>query len=112
MACVRVYIIFGIRSNLFGSFFAAYFYLGLIQQWKWADISINAITLISPFGISLLNTLLLLTSGYFLTTGMLLMSSKKFEKRFHFQYTLFHEILMTNCIGSLRYKMLIIYLNA
>jgi cytochrome c oxidase subunit 3 len=56
------------EALLFASFFGAYFYIGITPAIETGlKFPSSAIELISPFGISLLNTLLLLTSGYALT---------------------------------------------
>jgi hypothetical protein len=71
---------------LFASFFAAFFYIGINPS---IEIGLafpsTQLPLVSPFGISLLNTMLLLTSGYFLTTGMLYSTVTKFNSRYKFE---------------------------
>jgi cytochrome c oxidase subunit 3 len=60
------------EAILFGSFFGAYFYIGINPTIEIGfQFPSSGIPLISPFGISLLNTLLLLTSGYVLTLFIL-----------------------------------------
>jgi cytochrome c oxidase subunit 3 len=67
------------EAILFASFFAAFFYIGISPSLEIGfQFPASGITLISPFGVSLLNTLLLLTSGYALTLFILSLNLNKF----------------------------------